>query len=236
MLAATGGCRPFDEPRVVLSALAAFAPAAISDKATILTLDSQGYQTAVRGTSGFNSLVERSWMAPFGSPDCWNPKIRGPVCYNPAASGSILGYTLRRTKLALAGASRGRILDEVRAAFARNGLPSPEPGAMSFMMSKDGYLGVPERCRRPLAPTSHVPRAKIAGASKPARVSGDSRRSRGSGAPDDIHGAGVQLVGRNGGGGSLVGAPRPGNGVESGVQLVVDAPRRTAVRELRDRR
>jgi hypothetical protein len=116
------------------------APAAISEKATVLTLDSQGYQTAVRGTNGFTCLVERSWMAPFESPDFWNPKIRGPVCYNPAASGSILAYTLRRTKLALAGDSKERILEEVRAALARNELPSPEPGAMSFMMSKDGYL------------------------------------------------------------------------------------------------
>ena len=116
------------------------APAAISDKATVLTLDSQGYQTAVHGSNGFTCLVERSWMAPFESPDFWNPKIRGPVCYNPAASGSVLAYRFRRTKLALAGDSKEKILDEVRAALARKELPSPEPGAMSFMMSKKGYL------------------------------------------------------------------------------------------------
>jgi hypothetical protein len=33
------------------------------------------------------------------------------------------------------------MLDEVRAAVARKELPWPEPGSMSFMMSKDGYLG-----------------------------------------------------------------------------------------------
>jgi hypothetical protein len=117
------------------------APSAISQKATVLTLDSQGYQTAVHGTNGFTCLVERSWMSPGASRDFWNPKLRAPVCYNPAASGSILGYTLRRTQLALAGDSRERILDEVRAALTRKDLPAPEPGAMSFMMSKDGYLG-----------------------------------------------------------------------------------------------
>jgi len=117
------------------------APAAISDKATILALKPQGYETAVNGTNGFTCLVERGWTSPFDSPDFWNPKLRGPVCYNPAASKSILAYTLRRTKLALAGHSRVQMLDEVRAAVARNELPSPEPGAMSFMMSKDGYLG-----------------------------------------------------------------------------------------------
>jgi hypothetical protein len=117
------------------------APAAISDKATVLTLDSHGYQIAVRGSNGFTCLVERSWMSPGASPDFWNPKLRGPVCYNPAASGSILTYRLRRTKLALAGDSKERILDEVRAALTRKELALPEPGAMSFMMSKDGYLG-----------------------------------------------------------------------------------------------
>jgi hypothetical protein len=117
------------------------APAAISEKATILALKPQGYETAVNGTNGFTCLVERGWMSPFDSPNFWNPKLRGPVCYNPAASKSILVYTLRRTKLALAGHTREQMLDEVRAAVARKELPGPEPGAMSFMMSKDGYIG-----------------------------------------------------------------------------------------------
>jgi hypothetical protein len=117
------------------------APAAISDKATLLTLKPQGYETAVNGTNGFTCLVERSWMSPFDRPEFWNPKIRGPVCYNPAASKSILAYTLRRTKLALAGLSKAQMLDEIRAAAARKELPWPDAGAMSFMMSKNGSLG-----------------------------------------------------------------------------------------------
>ena len=194
------------------------APAAISANATILTLDSQGYQTAVHGTNGFTCLVERSWMAPFESPDFWNPKIRGPVCYNPAASKSVLTYTLRRTKLALAGESKERILDDVRAEIARN--ESPTRAGCDVLHDVEGWI--PERCRRPLAPAPHVPRAegrKRKLGSKPARVSGAPRRPRGSGTPDDFHGAGVPLVGRNGSEGSLTGlrrsaspaaAPRPG--------------------------
>lgn len=116
------------------------APAGISGKAAILALTPHGYQTAVSGTNGFTCLVERSWMSPFDSQDFWNPKIRGPVCYNPAASRSILEYTLRRTRLALAGRSRAQMLTEVRAAFEHQELAPPEPGAMSFMMSRDGYL------------------------------------------------------------------------------------------------
>jgi hypothetical protein len=116
------------------------APAAISDEATVLTLDSQGYQTAVSGTNGFTCLVERSWLSPFQSADFWNPKVRVPICYNPAASESVLAYSLRRTKFALAGDSKEKILEQVRAAVARDELPAPKPGAMSYMMSKDGRL------------------------------------------------------------------------------------------------
>ena len=129
------------DPHAEIALARSAAPAAISEKAAILALKPQGYETAVNGTNGFTCLVERGWTSPFDSPDFWNPKLRGPVCYNPAASKSILAYTLRRTKLALAGRCREQMLDEVRAAVARNELPSPEPGAMSFMMSKDGYLG-----------------------------------------------------------------------------------------------
>ena len=80
-------------------------------------------------------------MSPFDSPEFWNPKLRGPVCYNPAATHSILPITRYRTKLAQSGVPKSRMFDEIRAAIARKELPAPEPGAMSFMMSKDGYLG-----------------------------------------------------------------------------------------------
>lgn len=135
------------------------APPAIADRATVLTLDSHGYQTAIHGTNGFTCLVERSWMAPFQSPDFWSPKIRGPVCYNRAASATILTYTLRRTRLALAGDSKERMLDEVRAAVARNELPLPAPGAMSYMMSKDGYLSDADGRWHPHL-MFHVPKAR----------------------------------------------------------------------------
>jgi hypothetical protein len=116
------------------------APAAISASATVLVLSSKGYETAVNGTNGFTCLVERAWMSPFDSPEFWNPKLRGPVCYNPAATRSILPITRYRTKLAQSGVPRNQMFDEIRAAMARKELPALEPGAMSFMMSKDGYL------------------------------------------------------------------------------------------------
>jgi hypothetical protein len=117
------------------------APAAISGKAEILVLKAEGYETAVAGTNGFTCVVERSWMAPFDHPEFWNPRIRGPICYNPAASRSVLKYTLWRTTRALAGNSREQLLNATRAALASKDFPPPEPGAMSYMMSREGYLG-----------------------------------------------------------------------------------------------
>jgi len=129
------------DPSAEIALARSAAPAAISATATILTLKPQGYETAVTGTNGFTCVVERSWMSPFDSAEFWNPKMRAPICYNPSASRSTLKYTLKRTELALSGDSREKMLDEMRGAFARNELPQPEPGAMSFMMSRDGYLG-----------------------------------------------------------------------------------------------
>ncbi len=116
------------------------APPAISASATVLVLSDRGYETAATGTNGFTCLVERAWMSPFDSPEFWNPKLRGPVCYNPAATRSILPITRYRTKLAQSGVTRDRMFDAIRGAMARRELPALEPGAMSFMMSKDGYL------------------------------------------------------------------------------------------------
>jgi hypothetical protein len=85
--------------------------------------------------------VERAWMSPFDSPEFWNPKMRGPICYNPAAVRTILPYTIYRSKLALAGLSKAQMRENISAAVGKNELPTPEAGAMSYMMSKAGNLG-----------------------------------------------------------------------------------------------
>jgi hypothetical protein len=117
------------------------APAPISTDATVLVFEKSGYQTAVEGKNGFTCLVERSWMSPFDSPEFWNPKMRGPICYNPAAVQTILPYTVNRTKLVLTGLSKAQLRENITAAIAKNELPMPEAGAMSYMMSKGGNLG-----------------------------------------------------------------------------------------------
>jgi hypothetical protein len=117
------------------------APQSISRDATVLVFEKSGYQTVVEGRNGFTCLVERSWMSPFDRPEFWNPKMRGPICYNPAAVRTIFPYTVNRTKLVLAGLSKAQIRENIIAATAKNELPMPEAGAMSYMMSKAGNLG-----------------------------------------------------------------------------------------------
>ncbi|HEY6307293.1 MAG TPA: hypothetical protein VI488_12635 [Candidatus Angelobacter sp.] len=116
------------------------APESISRDAKILVLGRHGYETAVEGKNGFVCLVERAWMAPFDSPEFWNPKIRSPLCFNPPAVRSILPIAYKRTEIALAGQSKAQIIEWTKAAYAKKELPALEPRAMCYMMSKAAYL------------------------------------------------------------------------------------------------
>ena len=116
------------------------APEAISREAKILVLGRHGYETAVEGKNGFVCVVERGWMSPSDAPEFWNPKLRGPVCFNPPAARSVLPTTYKRTEMVFAGRTKAEIIEGNKAAFERGDLPSLEPGAMSYMMSKGAYL------------------------------------------------------------------------------------------------
>ena len=116
------------------------APEAISRDATVLVLGRHGYEIAVSATGGFVCLVLRSWAASFDDPAFWNPKIRGPACYNPPAARSVLPVIEKRTEMILAGLSKPQVFDGLNAAVEKQELEPPEPGSMSFMMSKNAYL------------------------------------------------------------------------------------------------
>ncbi|HWY59645.1 MAG TPA: hypothetical protein VNZ03_34600 [Terriglobales bacterium] len=116
------------------------APESISRDAKVMVLGRHGYETAVEGKNGFVCVVERAWMSPSDHPEFWNPKLRGPLCFNPAAARSILPLTIKRTELVLAGLSKTQIMENLKAALNRKELPTLEPGAMSYMMSKHAYL------------------------------------------------------------------------------------------------
>jgi len=117
------------------------APESISRDAEVLVLGRHGYETAIRGKNGFVCLVERSWTAPLEDPNFWNPKLRGPLCLNAAAARSYLPRTTKKTELILAGRTKAQMVEAVTAAIEKKELPAIEPGAMSYMLSKDGYLG-----------------------------------------------------------------------------------------------
>jgi hypothetical protein len=117
------------------------APISISSDATVLVLKSKGYETAALGKNGFVCLVERAWMAPLDGPDFWNPRIRGPICFNPQAARTVLPITIKRTTTVLAGMTKAQMVAAVKLAVERKELPTLEAGAMSYMMSKSGYLG-----------------------------------------------------------------------------------------------
>ena len=116
------------------------APASISDEADVMVLGKTGYTTAVNGKNGFLCIVERSWAASTDNPDFWNPKLRAPNCFNPAAARTFVPIVLMKTQLALAGKSKEEIVQATASAFDKKELPTLEPGAMCYMLSKQQYL------------------------------------------------------------------------------------------------
>ena len=116
------------------------APPSISRNAEIMVLGRHGYETAAQGKNGFVCLVERGWTAGITDPNFWNPKIRGAMCLNLAAARSYLPITIKKTKLILAGESKAQMADAIKASFDKKELPSLQPGAMCYMLSRHQYL------------------------------------------------------------------------------------------------
>ena len=116
------------------------APESISRDAEVMVLGRHGYETAVKGKNGFVCMVQRSWTAGIDDPDFWNPKLRAPICFNPPAARSYLPLDIKKTELILAGQSKAQMFEGIKAAFDKKELPTLEPGAMCYMMSKQGYL------------------------------------------------------------------------------------------------
>jgi hypothetical protein len=116
------------------------APESISRDAEVMVLGRHGYESAIAGTNGFVCIVERSWTAPIDDPNFWNPKLRGPLCLNAAAARSYLPRTIKKTDLILAGRTKAQMVEAIAAAIDKKELPAMEPGAMCYMLSKQGYL------------------------------------------------------------------------------------------------
>ena len=173
------------------------APPSISDDAEVMVLGRHGYEIVVKGKNGFVCLVERSWMSPFDFAQFWNPKMRGPICFNPPAVRSILPFTFKRTELVLSGISKEQMIAAIKASDAK-GMPPLEPGAMSYMMSPQGYLN---DWSRPLGPSFDVLRSadrpQVMGSGFAGHSSDVESTISGPGADNRVHDSGAHLVGWN---------------------------------------
>lgn len=116
------------------------APSSIAQDAAVLVLGRQGYEPAVRGRNGFVCMVQRSWATGPDDPEFWNPKLRAPICFNEAAARSYMPQIIKKTGWVLAGRSKAQIYNDMQSALSRKELPTPEIGAMCYMMSRQGYL------------------------------------------------------------------------------------------------
>ncbi|HEY4247151.1 MAG TPA: hypothetical protein VGM64_09860 [Lacunisphaera sp.] len=115
-------------------------PEAVTRDAEVMVLGPKGYETAIAGSNGFVCVVERSWSAPSGDPEFWNPATRGPICFNPVAVRYCVPLLIKRTQLVLAGKPKSEIVARMKAARDAREFPTLEPGAMCFMMAKGGHL------------------------------------------------------------------------------------------------
>ena len=116
------------------------APESISHDAEVLVLGRHGFETAVKGKNGFVCIVGRGWTSA-ADPDFWNPKVRVPMCLNAPAARSYLLRVTKETEWGLAGRTQAQMTEAITAAIARKELPTMGPGAMCYMMGKEGYGG-----------------------------------------------------------------------------------------------
>ena len=116
------------------------APDSISRDAEVMILGRHGFETAVKGKNGFVCAVGHSWTSTVDA-EFWNPKVRVPACVNAAGARSYLLRVTKETEWGLAGHTPAQMNDAIAAAIARKELPPMEPGAMCYMMSKEGYGG-----------------------------------------------------------------------------------------------
>jgi len=116
------------------------APGSISRNAGVLVLGPHGFESAVKGKNGFVCLVGRGWSSAPAA-DFWNPNVRVPMCVNAPAARSYLLRVTTITDLALRGRTAAQVNEAMAAAVEKKELPPMEPGAMCYMMSKEGDGG-----------------------------------------------------------------------------------------------
>jgi hypothetical protein len=100
------------------------APAAISDSATIWVFERGTYAVALRGRSGVECYVSRSW-----------PESIEPHCFDAEGARTIMRLHMRGVELAHAGVSATESKRQLAQGIADGTFPLPQRPAMSWMMS-----------------------------------------------------------------------------------------------------
>jgi len=116
------------------------APESISGDAEVLVLGRHAFETAVKGKNGFVCIVGRSWTSAADA-DFLDSKVRVPMCVNAAAARSYLLRITKITDLALAGRTLAEVNEAMAASMKKKEFPPMEPGAMCYMMGKQGFGG-----------------------------------------------------------------------------------------------
>ena len=116
------------------------APESIARDAEVQVLGRHGFETAVKGKNGFVCIVGRGWTSA-AEADFWDPKVRVPMCVNAAAARTYLLRVTKETEWGLDGRTPAQMTESIKAAIAKKELPAMEPGAMCYMLSKQGYGG-----------------------------------------------------------------------------------------------
>ena len=116
------------------------APESISRDAEVMVLEPHGFVTAAKGKNGFVCLVGRSFTSA-AEADFWDPRVRVPMCFNGPGARSYLVRLTKETGWVLAGQTQAQLNETIAAAIKKKELPAMEPGAMCYMMSKQGFGG-----------------------------------------------------------------------------------------------
>lgn len=127
------------------------APPAVSSKATVLVLRTEGYEAVIEGTNGITCYVVRSW----GAPRYWDrsdllyrPDYRVAECLDPHAAKIILPLQFFRTGLAIEKTPPEDLNRQTIAAFEQGKLKRADRAAFSYMLSnanqfQEGRSGPP---------------------------------------------------------------------------------------------
>jgi hypothetical protein len=109
-------------------------PAAVSTKATVYVLGSQGYEKAVEGTNGFVCLVDHE-----------RRDTSEPVCYDAEGAATLVPVSLDRAVLRTQGKSEPEIERRLAEGYRAGKYRAPARPGIAYMLGKEQTVFDPSR-------------------------------------------------------------------------------------------